>query len=73
MERLLLLMTTNTYRASAFIEAAQRLGVPVVVGSDREQILSAANPGGHLTLNFLAPEQASGAIVAFAKPYPRCG
>ncbi|MEE8282002.1 MAG: ATP-grasp domain-containing protein [candidate division NC10 bacterium] len=70
MERLLLLMTTNTYRASAFIEAAQRLGVPVVVGSDREQILSAANPGGHLTLNFLAPEQASGAIVAFAKQYP---
>lgn len=70
MERLLLLMTTNTYRASAFIEAAQRLGVPVVVGSDREQILSAANPGGHLTLNFLAPEQASGAIVTFAKQYP---
>ncbi len=70
MERLLLLMTTNTYRASAFIEAAQRLGVPVVVGSDREQTLSAANPGGHLTLNFLAPEQASGAIVAFAKQYP---
>ena len=70
MERLLLLMTTNTYRASAFIEAAQRLGVPVVVGSDREQILSAANPGGHLTLNFLAPEQASGASVAFAKQYP---
>ena len=41
-----------------------------MVGSDREQILSAANPGGHLTLNFLAPEQASGAIVAFAKQYP---
>ncbi len=70
MERLLLLMTTNTYRAGAFLEAARRLGVPVVVGSDREQALAAANPGGHLTLNFLAPEKASRAIIEFAKQYP---
>lgn len=70
MDRLLLLMTTTTYRAGAFLEAARRLDVPVVVGSDREQALAAANPGGHLTLNFLAPEEASGAIVDFAKQYP---
>lgn len=63
-------MTTTTYRAGAFLEAARRLDVPVVVGSDREQALAAANPGGHLTLNFLAPEEASGAIVDFAKQYP---
>ena len=70
MKRLLLLMTTNTYRANAFLEAAQRLGVPVVVGSDREQALAAANPGGHLTLDFLAPEDASGVIVEFAQQHP---
>jgi biotin carboxylase len=70
MDRLLLLMTTTTYRASAFLEAAQRLGVPVVVGSDRPQVLEAANPGGHLTLDFLAPEEASRAIVEFARRYP---
>lgn len=70
MDRLLLLMTTTTYRAGAFLEAAQRLGVPVVVGSDRPQILEAANPAGHLTLDFLAPEEASRAIVEFARRYP---
>ncbi len=70
MNRLLLLMTTATYRASAFLEAARRLDVPVVVGSDREQALAAASPAGHLTLDFLVPEKATGAIVEFAKHYP---
>ncbi len=70
MHRLLLLMTTATYRASAFLEAARRLDVPVVVGSDREQALAAASPARHLTLDFLAPEKATGAIVEFAKHYP---
>jgi biotin carboxylase len=63
-------MTTATYRASAFLEAARRLDVPVVVGSDREQALAAASPAGHLTLDFLVPEKATGAIVEFAKHYP---
>jgi len=63
-------MTTTTYRVSAFLEAARRLDVPVVVGSDREQALAAANPAGHLTLDFLAPEMATDAIVRFAKQYP---
>jgi biotin carboxylase len=70
MDRLLLLMTTTTYRAGAFLEAARRLGVPVVVGSDRPQVLEGANPAGHLTLDFLAPEKATHAIVEFARRYP---
>jgi biotin carboxylase len=70
MDRLLLLMTTTTYRAGAFLEAARRLGVPVVVGSDRPQVLESANPAGHLTLDFLAPENAAHAIVEFARRYP---
>lgn len=70
MDRLLLLMTTTTYRAGQFLEAARRLGVPVVVGSDREQALAAANPAGHVTLDFLSPEKATDAIVEFAKQYP---
>src|SRR3970282_890080 len=69
MDRLLLLMTTTTCRASAFLEAARRLAVPVVVGSDRDQVLAVANPGGHLTLDFLAPEEASLAIVEFFRRY----
>jgi len=70
MPRLLLLMTTTTYRANAFLEAARRLDVPVVVGSERAQALAAANPAGHLTLDFLAPEVALRQIVAFANEYP---
>jgi predicted ATP-grasp superfamily ATP-dependent carboligase len=70
MNRLLLLMTTATYRASAFLEAAQRLKVPVVVGTDERQVLSAANPGGNLTLDFLDPEKATRTIVEFARQYP---
>lgn len=70
MDRLLLLMTTTTYRASAFLEAASRLKVPVVVGTDQRQVLEAANPGGNLTLDFLDPERAIRSIVEFDRQYP---
>ena len=70
MDRLLLLMTTTTYRASAFLDAARRLNVPVVVGSDRPQVLADANPGGNLTVNFLAPDEGSRAIVELARQFP---
>ena len=70
MGRLLLLMTTNTYRAGAFLEAAGRLGVPIVVGSDRPQILAAANPGGHLAVNFETPDEGVHTIVEFSRKYP---
>jgi formate-dependent phosphoribosylglycinamide formyltransferase (GAR transformylase) len=73
MHRLLLLMTTHSYRANAFLEAARRLGVPVVVGSERTQALAAANPAGHLTLDFLAPQAATRTIVEFAQGYPITG
>jgi formate-dependent phosphoribosylglycinamide formyltransferase (GAR transformylase) len=69
-QRVLLLMTTTTYRAHAFLDAAARLGIPVVVGSERAQALAAVNPGGHLTLDFTAPEAASRSIVEFANTYP---
>jgi biotin carboxylase len=71
--RLLLLMTTTTYRAHAFLEAARRLGLPVVVGSERSQALAAANPAGHLTLDFTAPAEAIRTIVEFARVYPLGG
>ena len=70
MVRLLLLMTTNTYRAGAFLEAAGRLGLPTVVGSDQPQILAAANPGGHLAVNFMNVDEGTRSIVNFAKEYP---
>src|SRR5690606_29440909 len=70
MRRLLLLMTTQTYRASASLAAARRLGVSVVVGSERPQALEAANPAGHLTLDFFDPEEATRTIVDFAQTHP---
>jgi biotin carboxylase len=68
--RLLLLMATTTYRAQAFLEAARRLDVAVVIGSERQQALATANPAGHLTLDFAAPEEATHSIIEFAKTFP---
>src|ERR671925_652956 len=70
MPRLLLLMTTTTYRASAFLDAARRLQVTVVVGSDQAQALEALTPGSTLTLDFFHPEAAARTIAAFAAAYP---
>ena len=70
MPRLLLLMTTTTYRASAFLDAARRLQVTVVVGSDQPQALETLTPGSTLTLDFFHPEEAARTITAFAVTYP---
>ena len=70
MPRLLLLMTTTTYRASAFLDAARRLQVTAVVGSDQPQALEALTPGSTLTLDFSHPAEAARTIAAFAKAYP---
>ncbi len=66
MERVLVLMTTTTYKAAAFLEAARRLGLEVVVGSERPQALAGLNPAGHLTLDFADPEGAARTIAAAA-------
>jgi biotin carboxylase len=66
----LLLLPTRTYRARDFMEAAYRLGVEVVVGSERQQAFAPLFPGGHLRLDFLRPRQAVRTIEAFARSYP---
>jgi len=70
MPRVLLLMTVTSYRAGAFLDAARSLGVPVVVGSDREQALAPLHPDGHLTLDFADEPRAVSDIAAFAKARP---
>jgi biotin carboxylase len=52
------------------MEAAGRLGVDVTVGSERKQALADLTPGRTLALDFLNPQAATQAIVAFAKDYP---
>jgi biotin carboxylase len=67
MPRVLLLMTTTTYRAHDFLEAAKRLGIEAVVGSDREPALADLTPGKSLALDFLHPEAGTQAIIALTK------
>ena len=70
MARLLLLMTTQTYKAEAFLAAARWLGVHVVVGSEQPQALAALNPDGNLTLPFQSPEEATRRVLAYAATRP---
>jgi biotin carboxylase len=68
--RVLLLMATRTYRAKAFLEAARRLGVAVVVGSERRQALARQAPNTTLALDLRHPERAARQIAAFAAEQP---
>ena len=52
MHRILLLMPGNTYRAKAFIDAAKKLKIDLIIGSDQEQTLTSLLPNRYLTLNF---------------------
>jgi phosphoribosylaminoimidazole carboxylase (NCAIR synthetase) len=67
--RLLLLVKTSSYRASAFLDAAATLNLAVTVGSERPQALALHNPAGHLTLPFGDLEAATQATLAFAKEF----
>jgi biotin carboxylase len=68
--RMLLLMATRTYRAHAFMAAAQRLGGEVLVGTDQQQALADLTPGRALTLDLHDLEQAVTTIVDFAAQRP---
>ncbi len=70
MKRALLLITVNTYRASAYMDAAAKAGVRAIVGTDRPDVLGDLNPGGSLTVDFHQPEAAARAIQVFAEKYP---
>jgi biotin carboxylase len=69
-ERLLLILPTTTYRASAFMQAARRLDIQVVVASERRQALAAATPGKTLAIDFFDPDRAVDQIVGFAGDWP---
>jgi biotin carboxylase len=66
----LLLLPTATYRAADFLEAASRLGVGVMVGSERQQALAGAMGERFLLLPLDEPEQAAAAIVAHSRTSP---
>src|SRR3712207_4031875 len=70
MARVLLLMSTRTYRARAFLNAARRLGVDVVVGSERRQALASRVRNTTLALDFRRPDRAARRIAEFARDHP---
>ena len=68
--RVLLVMRTRTYRAKAFLRAAERLGVNVTVATEREQPLARLAPGTTLALDFSSVTHAPESIPEFAAEYP---
>ncbi len=67
--RLLLLLGARTYRATAFIAAADNLGIEVIKAIDMDPKL-ATYWDFPLGIQFSKPEEASQAIVAFAAQTP---
>lgn len=73
--RLLLLVPTQSYRGDDFLAAARRLGVPVIVGTDRcHRIEDAFGPSdGLLSLDYRKPEKAAEEIAREAARAPIAG
>ena len=70
MPRVLLLIPGATYRAPDFMEAAQRLDIEVVVGSEQRPVLADLSPGRSLAVRLSAPEEGARQIAEFAQRYP---
>jgi biotin carboxylase len=68
--RVLLVMRTHTYRAGAFLKAAERLGITVTVATEREQPLARQTPGTLLALDFRDVHRAEAQLSVFAGQYP---
>jgi biotin carboxylase len=68
--RVLLLMAAKTYRARAFMTAARRLGVDVVVGSDERGPLSRKTGGSQIGLDLARPARSATRIAKIAEERP---
>jgi biotin carboxylase len=69
----LLLLPTATYRAAAFLGAAEKLGVEVVVGSERRQALESVMGDQFLLVPLNRPSEAADNIVRYAGDHPLDG
>src|SRR5437899_10335590 len=70
MPRLLLLLPTTTYRAEAFLEAARKLKLEVVVGSKRAAMQADLGDTVFLPLNLHDLDEAVRSVVEFARTTP---
>src|SRR2546427_12862886 len=69
-KRLLILASKLGYQTRNFAQAAQKLSVEVVFGTDRCHQLDDPWADGALALHFEQPEQAAGRIVEQARAHP---
>ena len=69
-QRVLLLMGATSYRAGDFLDAARRLGLEVVVGSNHRSVLEQFTPGRSLRLDFDSAGEGVAQIAAFASQWP---
>jgi biotin carboxylase len=70
MARVMLLIPSASYRAPDFMEAAARLGIEVVVGTDRQSPLEGGSHGGLATFDFVDLEHGANEIEAYATLHP---
>src|SRR3989475_11681171 len=70
MPRLLLLLPTTTYRAEAFLDAARKLKLDVVVGSKKAAVPRELGDAAFLPLNLHGLEEAVRSVVEFARTTP---
>lgn len=70
MGRVLLLIPSRTYRTHDFMEAAGRLAIEVVVGSQHRPALAALMDGRYLRIQFTDLGESVERIVAFASTRP---
>jgi len=68
--RLLLLVPTSTYRAEAFIRAAQRLPVDLSIASEAPNSLSHLHPVDLPTFDFSRPADAAARAYALSRSHP---
>ncbi len=69
-KRLLLLFTTTGYNAQDFAEAAKKLGVEVVYGTDRCHVLDDPWRDGAIPMRFSSPAKAVDAILRYGRTKP---
>src|SRR3989441_7193376 len=70
MPRLLLLLPTTTYRAEAFLDAAHKLKLDVVVGSKKAAVPGDLGDAAFLPLNLHDLEEAVRSVLEFARTNP---
>ncbi len=69
-DRVLLLIPNRSYRTHDFMEAATKLGIDVVVGTDRSSPLGEGSSGRQVSFDFNDVEQGVAQVERYASQYP---